>query len=267
MMDDAQVIASDGLPARRSGEWAKRKHHFLRNYCGITTTSMRKKWRLVYVDVMAGPGLCKILETGEEFPGSPLVAMDHDFAEYHFFEDDAACADALDKHAKAGRVRIHSENWTAAALSGVLAFDDRTLVVAFIDPTGISQVPMKAIRALSRNARIDMLVTIQYRLGIVWNAPQYQNASVETETALDAFLDSRDWRDWKAKDPTEFGRKAVEHFEQRLQSEGFIGTRHISVPESQPLYRFTLFSRHPRAEDFWLKILKTDEKGQRELDL
>src|SRR6476660_1724611 len=81
--DDAPYLpANDGLPARKSGEWAKRKHHYLRNYCGITTKSMRNKWRLVYLDVMAGPGLCKMKETGEEFPGSPFVALEYDFSEY-----------------------------------------------------------------------------------------------------------------------------------------------------------------------------------------
>src|SRR5437899_1887228 len=64
---DQPLIASDGLLARKSGEWAKRKLHFLRNYCGITTVAMRKKWRLHYLDVMAGPGRCKNAETGEKF--------------------------------------------------------------------------------------------------------------------------------------------------------------------------------------------------------
>ena len=41
---------------------------------------MRKKFKLVYLDVMAGPGRCKIEETNEEFPGSPLVALDYDFS-------------------------------------------------------------------------------------------------------------------------------------------------------------------------------------------
>jgi hypothetical protein len=73
------------------------------------------------------------------------------------------------------------------------------------------------------------------------------------------------WRTWENKDATEFGRLAVEHYCNSLQQEGFITTRHVSVPEANPLYRLTMFSRHPRGEDFWLKVLKTDEKGQREL--
>ena len=263
------LSATDGLPIRKSGEWAKSKHHYLKNYCGITTISMRNKFKLVYLDVMAGPGRCKIEETGEEFPGSPMIALNHDFSQYIFIEDEPDLAAALKqrvaKHSKAGKVKIISQNWTKYAEAGKLKFDDHTLVVAFVDPTGISQVPMSAMKILARNPRIDLLVTIQYRLGIVWNAPLYLKAK-GNQTALDNFLDEPDWREWEGNEAGEFGRLAVERFCDKFQKEeNFIGTRHVSIPENNPLYRFTLFSRHPLAESFWLKILKTDEKGQRQL--
>jgi three-Cys-motif partner protein len=267
-MDNTYLKASDGLLARGSGEWAKRKHHYLRNYCGITTVSMRSRFKLVYLDVMAGPGRCKIEETGEEFPGSPLVALEHDFAEYIFIEEDSGLAGTLQKrvsvHPKAKKAQVKCENWNKMAESGLLKFDPSTLVVAFVDPTGISQVPMSAMRALANNPKIDLLVTIQYRLGIVWNSTLYRRSKSE-QTALDNFLGDQSWRKWNSDDPSEFGRRAVDYFCDKFQKEGFINTRHVSVPEGNPLYRFTLFSRHPRGEDFWLKILKTDEKGQREL--
>jgi hypothetical protein len=218
--DTPYLPASDGLLARKSGDWAKRKHYYLRNYCGITTRSMHQKWRLVYLDVMAGPGLCKIEETGEEFPGSPLVALEHGFEEFIFIEDNPRLADALEqrvsRHRKTSLVKVIRENWVEVVEQGRLRFSDGTLVVAFVDPTGISQVPMG-------------------------------------------------WREWKWKEASEFARMAIDAFSQRIQQEGFIGTRHISVPQDQPLYRFTLFSRHPLAETFWTKILKIDETGQREL--
>ena len=107
------LTARDGLLARNSGEWAKRKHHYLKNYCGITTASMRSKFRLVYLDVMAGPGLCKHEDSKEEFPGSPFVALEHDFSEYIFIEGELNLADALQqrvsKHPKAQKVKIISE--------------------------------------------------------------------------------------------------------------------------------------------------------------
>lgn len=265
MEEQPYILAKDGLLARKSGEWAKRKHHFLNNYCGITTSSMRSKWKLVYLDVMAGPGLCKIKETGEEFPGSPFVALEHDFSEYILIEGHPKLSESLrqriSKHPKAKKVKVISGDWVAMANNNELEFDKYTLVVAFIDPTGIASIPMSAMRALAQN-KIDLLVTIQYRLGIVWNMNQYLKAD---DTALDAFLDFRDWRKWDFRDATHFGQKAIEHFSRNIETLGFIGTKHISVPETQPLYRFTLFSRHPLAEKFWNEILKIDEKGQREL--
>jgi three-Cys-motif partner protein len=266
--DDAPLIASDGLPARKSGDRAKRKLHFLRNYCGITTTAMRKKWHLVYLDMMAGPGRCKIKDTGEEFPGSPFVALDYDFHDFVFIEEDPDLAQALQqrvaKHPKANVVQVVCGNWVEIAKRGKLRFDDKKLVVAFVDPTGISQVPMDAMLELTKNRRIDLLVTIQHSLGVTLNVPQYFK-SESGQTAMDAFLNSSDWRNWKWKEPSEFARLAIDAFSKRIQHEGFIGTRHISVPETQPLYRFTLFSRHGLAEKFWNKILKIDESGQREL--
>lgn len=263
------LSATDGLPVRKSGEWAKRKHHYLKNYCGITTVSMRNKFKLVYLDVMAGPGRCKIEETDEEFPGSPLVALDYDFSEYIFIEDDAESVNALKQrvnhHAKASKIKIIPESWIDVVKSGRLKFDNSTLVVAFVDPTGISQTPLAAMKLLAKNPRIDLLVTIQYRLGIVWNAPQYRK-SQSNDTALDNFLGDQSWREWENKEAGEFGRLAVEYFCDKFQKEeGFIGTRHISIPENNPLYRFTLFSRHSCGKDFWNKILKITETGQREL--
>lgn len=262
------MLASDGLLARKSGDWAKRKHHFLGNYCGITTRAMKNRFRLVYLDVMAGPGRCIIEETKEEFAGSPFVALEHEFAQYILIEDSPELADALRQrvaaHPKSAKVKVLTDNWVNVLKAGKLKFDQNTLVVAFVDPTGISQIPISAMRLLADNPKIDLLVTIQHRLSITWNAPQYR-ASKSGKTALDEFLGDQSWHEWDRLEAAEFGRRAVERFCENFQKEGFIGTRHVSVPQDNPLYRFTLFSRHPRGEDFWLKVLKTDEKGQREL--
>ena len=119
---DKLYSTNDDLLVRKSGERAKRKHHYLKNYCGITTVSMRNKFNLVYLDVMAGPGRCKIEETNEEFPGSPLVALDYDFAEYIFIEEDEESVDALKKrvacHPKAHKVKVIPENWIKVVESG-----------------------------------------------------------------------------------------------------------------------------------------------------
>ncbi|MEI7821242.1 MAG: three-Cys-motif partner protein TcmP [Verrucomicrobiota bacterium] len=261
------TVGSDGLPARISGQWARRKHHYLRNYCGITTKSMKSKFRLVYLDAMSGPGLCIEEKSKEEFPGSPFVALDFDFSAYYFIEGDKTLFAALDKrlegHPKRSQMKFINENWIDVAESGRLEFDSSTLVVAFIDPTGIADIPMKAMHKLMENPRIDLLVTIQYRLGLVWNAPLYQRSDSD-DLAVTQFLGHSEWRKWQARDSSEFGRMAIDDFCGQIETAGFRGSRHVSVPETNPFYRFALFSRNERAGDFWEKILRINEKGQRE---
>ena len=263
--------ASDGLPARISGSWARKKHHYLRRYCDITTKAVAKKFPggIIFLDVMAGPGRC-IEENGGEFPGSPFVALDHDFSQYWFIEEDpqlfAALSKRLANHAKSSRIITKNQSWTDLAATGAFRFDARTLVIAFVDPTGISQIPWSAMRTLLQLPRIDVLATIQYRLAIVWNAPQYKRAASQ-DTALDKFLDSPAWRDWPDRDATEFGRMAIDAFIRKVGGEGFATSRQVPVGEGQALYRLALFSRHRLADRFWLETLKIEEDGQRQLNL
>ena len=265
------IIGSDGLPARNSGTWALTKHHYLRRYCDITTRAVAKKFPggVVYLDVMAGPGRCAEEKTGEEFPGSPFVALDYDFSAYWLIEENPQLFDALTKrvanHPKRARITLKNQSWTELATSGAFPFGADTLVIAFVDPTGISQMPWPSVKALLGLPRIDVLATIQYRLGIVWNAKQYKRAT-SNDTALDKFLDSGGWREWQDRDATEFGQMAIDAFISKVGDEGFKTSRQIPVGEDQALYRLALFSRHPLADKFWKETLKLDEDGQRGFD-
>jgi three-Cys-motif partner protein len=92
-------LGKDGLIARDSGSWVKTKLHYLKRYLDIFSVGMKNKWagRLYYVDLFAGPGKCLIRDTAEEIDGSPLIALDFDFSQYFFFEDDSECFEALRK--------------------------------------------------------------------------------------------------------------------------------------------------------------------------
>src|SRR6266481_4192890 len=95
---DGLTVASDGLPARESGGWIETKHHYLDRYCGIFSTGMKNRWaKRVFIDVMAGPGICKIRDTGQEMDGSPLIALKHPFTDYTFVENHPISCDALKK--------------------------------------------------------------------------------------------------------------------------------------------------------------------------
>jgi len=146
-------MVDDGLRVRESGEWIKRKHHFLDRYCDMFTRSMEGKWHRLFVDVMAGPGRCQIKPSGEISPGSPFVALARDFDEYRFFEASPDLVDALRQrvavHPKADRCKVIEADWTQAVTTPAFILPRGTLTLAFVDPTRISQVPWTAVKTLA----------------------------------------------------------------------------------------------------------------------
>ena len=48
--------------------------------------------------------MCKIKDTGEEFPGSPLIAMKHDFTKFVFVESNPELAASLEKRIAAAAI-------------------------------------------------------------------------------------------------------------------------------------------------------------------
>jgi three-Cys-motif partner protein len=265
-------MGSDGLPVRLSGEWIRRKHHYLDRYCAITATGMKNRFReRVFLDVMAGPGICKIKDSGEELAGSPLIAMKHDFTKFVFIESDPKLAAALEKRIalqpKANLSTVVRRDWTKEVAEGRLTFP-KGLVVAFVDPTGIKQAPWQAMKQLlMNNSKIDILATLQYAMGITLNVYQYLDSGSEQTTALDSFLGERDWRSWprEATDAA-FTTRVINRWVEKLGALGFQGSRQITVDANgSPLYRLALFSRHPKADEFWRKIITIDESGQRQL--
>jgi three-Cys-motif partner protein len=176
-------------------------------------------------------------------------------------------ADALTKRvAKVNpKACVLQADWTTLVTQGKLDFDD-ALMVAFVDPTGIQQVPWDALqRLLKGNRTIDLLMTIQYAMGITLNANNYIESQAE-ETALDRFLGERQWREWRWKDSSDLKNQVLARFFQKMESLQFKSSRQMTVEaDGRPLYRMGLFSRHPKADEFWQKITTVDEAGQKEL--
>jgi three-Cys-motif partner protein len=233
---------------------------------------MKNKFReRVFLDVMAGPGICRIKDSDRELPGSPMIAMKHEFTKYVFIESDPQLAVALEKRTalqpKAKLASVIHRDWTDEVARGGLRFPN-ALVVAFVDPTGIKQVPWQAMKQLlTNNSNLDMLATLQYAMGITLNVYQYLDSASEQTTALDIFLGERDWRNWpRERTDAAFTTRVIDRWVEKLSALGFKGSRQITVKAGgTPLYRLALFSRHPKADEFWRKITTIDESGQRQL--
>jgi len=91
--------ASDGLPIRCVGLWAKDKYFYLKRYFEIFTTAMKSIWKgeLYYIDLFAGCGKCRVRETCEEIDGSALVSLSvkYPFKKYFLVELDSDAVNAL----------------------------------------------------------------------------------------------------------------------------------------------------------------------------
>ena len=66
--------------------------------------------------------------------------------------------------------------------------------------------------------------------------------------------------------PVDFTARVLNRWIEKFGALGFQGSRQITVEANRtPLYRLALFSRHPKADEFWQKIITVSESGQREL--
>lgn len=270
------ILGKDGLIVRSSGKWAEEKLYYLERYLKIMSVGMSKKWagRLYYVDLFAGPGRCQIRGAKEEINGSPLISLlGFDFAKYFFFEEDPASHQALDRRVKA---RVPEKYITAKIIQGDC--NDRIgeidppqngLGLAFIDPTGISQLSFETVRKLTTNRQIDLIINFPEGMGIRMNLHQYTQ---KEKIALNRFMGSARWQQRYQESPTTFDqacREIAQEYLENLRSLGYLAVDGDWIPvrtdQNALLYYLLFASKHPRGNDFWRKIKRINRHGQREL--
>lgn len=275
-MNEQENSTVDGLRVRGSGAWAEEKLYYLRRYLDIFSQGMKNKWggRLYYVDLFAGPGRCQVRGTEKEFDGSPLIALtDFDFAKYYFFESDPACFHALDMRTKARapdkleQLQIFQGDCSDAIEDASLPSEG--LGVAFIDPTGISQIPFETVRKLTAGRKIDLIINFPEGMGIRMNLHQY----TQTDTnALSRFMGSDRWKTRYDSSLTSFDQVCSQIAKEYLANLGALGYLAVDsdwIPvrsdKNALLYYLLFASKNPRGNDFWRKIKQIGPYGQREL--
>jgi len=176
--------------------------------------------------------------------------------------------DRLARHAKLSRITLIEGDCNSALDQILAAVPPNYLTVAFIDPTGL-HIHFNTIRRLVHSRKVDLLMTIQFGMGIRMNLPQYINAEKEV---LTAFLGNSDWRD-----DTEAGgsmsqicRRILDRYMTQLQRLGYQTFKEdeISVRTDQNnllLYSIVLASRNKLAEHYWREVTKIRASGQRRL--
>jgi three-Cys-motif partner protein len=267
------TLASDGLPARLTGQWVHGKKYYFCRYLDIMTHGVGRKWqgKLAYVDLFSGPGCNTVRGSQEEVDGSPVLALNYEFARY-IFVDIPEVLSCLKKrlagHPKFSQIAFIEGDCNEVIEEVRFASPADHLTLAFIDPTGL-QIRFRTIQRLVQNRSVDLLMTLQFGMGIRRNLNQY----IKAESAkLTAFLGNAEWR----KDASEGGsasqvlRRIKSRYLHHLRELGYLPVRdrEIDIRNDQNvlLYFIAFASRHPLGGKFWREAIKIEWTGQRQMN-
>ena len=263
------LVASDGLPAFPLQPWTRTKLLLIDAYLGIFTVAMRRRWRLVYADLFSGPGLCVDEESGEERPGSALMAAKREEFEAVFLNDISTESIAALKERVgeegAGHVEFAGMDCNDAAVAArehlFPPLDARgTLGLAVIDPTAF-QISFDAIRRMTDGLRIDLIITFMtgYIRRFIGEDP--------LEATLDRFFGTLDRRDLiPGRGPERLTYRALlDLYEDQLRSIGysvFDDRQQARNRKGASIYHMVYASKHERGREFWEKISQRDHVGR-----
>lgn len=280
----------DGLPMRKAGNWVAVKLDYVARYIDIFETAMRTKWPTRnYIDLFAGPGKCRVRQTGEVLLGSPLLALttEHPFTGYFFVDRDPNQLSALQKRSRAStfhdRIQFScgDSNVVVQEIAATILASDRrqhggtpsSLNLALLDQEGL-ELQWETIATLARVPKMDLIIYYP-QMGIArYIKIAFQS---EDETAVDRFFGDTEWR--KIYQAQRGGlwlhRRLIDHYKKKLQGLGythvFQGDEHGYEPlirnqgKNAPLYRLLFASKHALGHKFWREVIKRDVYGQRQL--
>lgn len=269
--------ATDGLPLRCVGAWAKDKYYYFGRYFDIFTAAMRNKWNgeLYYIDLFAGCGKCRVRETNEEIDGSALISLSirYPFKGYFAVELNPIAAEALKKRIENLSFQDHFiiTNGDCNEKIDEIAskIPTRSLSLAIIDPTGL-HIKFDTIKKLTSGRKIDLVITFPEGMDIKRNLSRYIEQS---HCILDDFIGDKNWRklfpqDIKNIDQAHIERSLINYYRKKLSKLGYQEIKsgdEILIRSHQknvPLYYLLFASKHSLGHKFWEEISKISPSGQ-----
>lgn len=266
--------SDDELPVQCVGNWVPDdKHHYLKRYIEATR-AVRAKFLVpsqgrpaggaAFIDLFAGPGKCRVRETGEIIPGSPMLALMHEGAP---FTKVIAC-DIDDENVSSLSLRTAGYRGRSLILKGdcneiiddvVRAVPPFGLNIALIDPFGLDALKFETIRKLAAVRRMDLIIHFP-TMDMKRNFDRNQD-SVRTFVGAEA-----------GKTLVTAPRDVpgmIQQLRSNLEPLGYTGdqVRSMAVKNSRKatLYHLVFVSKDARGNAIWQSITKTDSRGQRSL--
>jgi three-Cys-motif partner protein len=276
-------IASDGLRARIAGPRTSDKLVYIEKYGRAFMTAMAPKrgsgiWdKLVYIDLLAGPGRCISREGAKEFDGSVLRALNTTpmFDHLYFCDKNRLNIAALRKRigqSNESRVSIFHGDCNELVSKILNGLSDKTLAIALLDPAGF-EVNFSTLQKLSTK-RVDLIYLFPSGIGIVRNLGQFIEMKI---SPMEAFWD-KEWRELPAakvasgkmltqEELDKFDRSWVKSFREKVRGLGY------SYQDEDPpyfrnehaglLYHLLFFSKHKVGLTIWRGIRQIAPNHQR----
>ncbi|MDE2696580.1 MAG: three-Cys-motif partner protein TcmP [Chloroflexota bacterium] len=273
----ALVQASDGYVARAVRPWNNEKLHYVARYQSIFSRSMKNKWdKLVYADLLCGPGIC-ISSDGVETSGSPLLALKHAPLARLFFNDaDGRAISALEAriarnqlgHGRSVQAVSGDCNEVVAQARNFLfpfGRSEKVLGLVFIDNQGF-QMSFDALAELTRGISMDLLITFMtsFPKRFITRPGFGPDSNFARFIGPDAYRRSvENKQEIRTHD-------LLEAYRRKLRSIGYhyVDDRiRIENTRRQTIYHLVFASRNALGKEFFEKISQSTSAGQARMQM
>lgn len=262
----------DGLIIPEVRGWSLEKYKLVGGYCDIFTTGMKKKWdQLVYIDLFAGAGFSKIIETQQVVFSSSLIAMSipNPFTKYILCEENIEKYNALVErvarlypHLNVSFINGNSNEIIQQVKDEIPPYGagNTLLSFCFVDPYSLN-LHFNTIRSLGSGRAVDFLILQALHMDGNRNLNIYLN---EQNDKISLYLGNDNWRDeFDDTYQTEKGGFVKFLADQYLKNMSYL--RYVpehnmhqirSNDKNLPLYYLAFYSKHPRGIEFYKKVHK-----------
>jgi len=260
----------DDTAIKEIGPWTfEEKLAILRDYLAAYVRATKKAKTIYYVDAFAGPGKCKVRDTGEIVDGSPLIAlkMERPFTHYFFIDASPEAVRSLESHVKAmpklqNRATVILGDCNGK-IDGVLPHIPQAApCFVFLDPEG-SELEWSTIVRIARHKisppcrKIEQLILFPYDMALVRFMPLDPSKLVHARLIDRVMPDPQEWRRiYRARVGGDMTEGEVRRAFVRMYTSGLKHLGYRCVPHPRmvrgprgPLYFLVFAGDHPVGQD------------------
>lgn len=266
------IVQPDGNHTPRVRAWSLEKYKLAGSYCDIFTSGMKDRWnQLVYIDLFAGAGHSKIIESGKTYLSSALIAMSipNPFSKYILCEENTERYEALKArvHKDYSRLNVTLINGDSnkiidQVLKSIPPFKkgNTLLPFCFVDPYSLN-LHFHTIEVLGSKRLMDFLILQALHMDGNRNLTKYLK---DENDKIALYLGNDNWRaefNESCKDySANFVKFLADQYLNKMKKMGYVPEKNMhqirSNEKNLPLYYLAFYSKHSRGIKFYKRVEK-----------